>query len=116
QHMPQFVGERIRPQASRISLGQGWKRLFGAQGIAEFLKSLGKLGFVIAVLALMVSAAQDRLLSGMITHPVAYGLVMRETIINILVAITLVMAAIAVADLVWQRFHWFQDLRMTRQE
>ena len=29
QNMPQFVGERITPQMSRISLAQGWNRLFG---------------------------------------------------------------------------------------
>src|SRR4029078_7461156 len=43
QHAPSFVVDRITPKFSRISLSEGWKRLFGAQGFAEFLKSLGKL-------------------------------------------------------------------------
>ncbi|TIN50267.1 MAG: flagellar biosynthesis protein FlhB, partial [Mesorhizobium sp.] len=41
QNMPQFVGERVRPQLSRISIAKGWNRLFGIQGWVEFLKSLG---------------------------------------------------------------------------
>lgn len=116
QNMPQFVGERIRPQASRISLSEGWKRLFGAAGWVEFAKSLAKLIFVMAVLAFIVNEARDKMMSGMLTNPTTFGLVVRDVLINILVAITLVMAAIAVADLFWSRFHWRQDIMMTRQE
>jgi flagellar biosynthetic protein FlhB len=32
------------------------------------------------------------------------------------VVIVFVMGAIAAADFIWQRFHWKQDLRMTKQE
>ncbi|ODT07160.1 MAG: flagellar biosynthesis protein FlhB [Mesorhizobium sp. SCN 65-20] len=116
QNIPQFVGERIQPQASRISLSQGWKRLFGVQGFVEFLKSLGKLGFVVMVLIFVLSDEHRRLLAGMITNPVAFGSVIRGIAIDILVAIVFVMAAIAVADIVWSRFHWRAELRMTKQE
>jgi len=116
QNMPQFVGERIRPQASRISLAQGWTRLFGAAGFVEFAKSLGKLVFVFAILSFLVSEARNKVLAGMLTNPAEFGLVIRSLLINIVTSITLVMAAIAVVDLIWSRFHWLRDLRMTRQE
>jgi flagellar biosynthesis protein FlhB len=116
QNMPQIVGERIRPQFSRISISKGWSRLFGAQGFAEFLKSLGKLGLAVVVLILTLSDAHRKLLTGMITNPVAFGLVIRGIAVDILVAIVFVMALIASVDLVWSRFHWKQDLRMTKQE
>jgi flagellar biosynthetic protein FlhB len=116
QNMPQFVGERIRPQASRISLSAGWKRLFGVQGFVEFAKSLGKLGFTLAVLIFTLRECHRQLLAGMITNPVAFGHVIRGIAINILVAIVFVMALIAAIDLVWSRFHWKQDLRMSKQE
>jgi len=116
QNMPQFVGERIRPQLSRISIAQGWKRLFGLQGFVEFLKSLAKLGFVCAVLALTFSGEHLRLLSGMITNPYEYSGVIRSTAVDILTVIVLIMGAIAAADIVWSRFSWRQDMRMTRQE
>jgi flagellar biosynthetic protein FlhB len=116
QNMPQFVAERIRPQASRISLGAGWKRLFGVQGLVEFLKSLGKLGFVTVVLVFTLSESHRQLLAGMLTPPAAFGLVIREMAIDILVSIVFVMGLIAAADFVWSRFHWRQELRMTRQE
>ena len=116
QNLPQFVGERIRPQASRISLAKGWKRMFGVQGFAEFLKSLGKLGFVTLVLTFTLSDSLRQFLSGMITQTTAFALVIRGMAIDILVSIVVVMAAIAAIDLVWSRFHWRQDLRMTKQE
>jgi flagellar biosynthetic protein FlhB len=116
QNMPQFVGERIRPQASRISPMEGWKRIFGTAGWMEFAKSLGKLVFVLAVLSFAVGEARDRIMSGMLTNPTTFGLVIRDVLINMLISITLVMAAIAVADLFWSRFHWRQELKMTRQE
>ena len=116
QNLPQFVGERIRPQASRISLAKGWQRMFGAQGFAEFLKSLGKLGFASAVLAFVLSDAHQQFLSGMLTQTTAFGVVIRDMAVDILVSIVFVMALIAAVDLVWSRFHWRQDLRMTKQE
>jgi flagellar biosynthetic protein FlhB len=75
QNMPQIVGERIRPQFSRISISKGWSRVFGVQGFAEFLKSLGKLGFAVVVLILTLSEAHRKLLTGMITNPVALGVI-----------------------------------------
>ena len=116
QNMPQFVGERIRPQASRISLAKGWKRLFGQQGLVEFLKSLAKLGFVVAVLCFVLSDSLRQFLAGMLTQTTDYVAVVRRMAIDILTAIVVVMGLIAAVDLVWSRFHWRQDLRMTKQE
>jgi flagellar biosynthetic protein FlhB len=116
QNMPHIVGERIRPQLSRISLSQGWKRLFGAQGLMEFAKSLAKLGFVAFVLVLTLSQTHRRLLDGMLTNPLEFGLAIRSILIDILTAIVFVMAVIAAADFVWSRFHWKRDLRMSKQE
>src|SRR5690606_29288299 len=67
-------------------------------------------------LAFAMREAQTRLLSGMMTQPEAFGSVIRDIAIEILVSITAIMVVIAVIDLLWSRFHWRQDLRMTRQE
>ena len=116
QNVPQFVGERIRPQLSRISLAKGWSRLFGLQGFVEFLKSLAKLGFVSVVLVLVLSQDHRRLLAGMITSPLEFAMVIRQISVDILMAIVFVMALIAGADFVWSRFSWKRDMRMSKQE
>jgi flagellar biosynthetic protein FlhB len=116
QNMPQFIGERITPQLSRISLAKGWNRLFGVQGFVEFLKSLSKLGFACGVLVFTLSQDYRRLLAGMCTNPMEFGDVINGISVDILVSIVFVMALIATADLVWSRFHWKQELRMSKQE
>lgn len=116
QNTPSMVLERVRPKLSRISPAQGWSRLFGAQGLAEFLKSVGKLLLTVAFLALTLKGVHATLLQGMLSDTGAFGLVIRSILIQVLVTIALVMAVIAGIDLIWQRFHWRTDLRMTRQE
>lgn len=116
QNAPQMVGDRVMPKWERISLAKGWSRLFGAKGVAEFIKSVSKVAFTTGFLVLVMRDAPSRLLSGMSTNPAVFGIVMLEIAVEMLVTITLVMALIAAADLIWSRFNWHSDLRMTRQE
>jgi flagellar biosynthetic protein FlhB len=116
QHAPSVVFDRVAPKVSRISLAAGWKRMFGAQGLAEFVKAVCKLILALAFVIFAVREAQHRLLLGMVTQPAAFGAVIRQIAIDILVALTLAMAILAAADVVWARFSWRRDLRMTRQE
>ena len=53
-----LVFERIRPQLSRLSIAEGWKRVFGAQGQIEFLKSMFKLGAVTVLGFMLLRSAQ----------------------------------------------------------
>ena len=116
QNTPRAVLDRVQPKFSRISPMEGWKRLFGAQGLAEFLKAVAKLLLTSAFVIGTMRGVHTTLLEGMLTDPAAFGLVIRGILIQLLVTITLVMAAIAGVDLFWQRFHWLRDLMMTKQE
>ncbi|EKF41554.1 flagellar biosynthesis protein FlhB [Nitratireductor indicus] len=116
QNTPRFVLDRIQPKLSRISLKEGWGRIFGKKGFVEFLKSLGKLLVAGGFLIFAMRSAETRLLAGMITNPVDFTSVIRDIAVECLVVVTLVVAVIAVADIFWSRFQWRQDLRMSRQE
>jgi len=116
QNPPQFVIDRIQPKFSRISLVQGWKRMFGAKGMSEFIKSVAKVVVATAFVVFVLRDAPSRLLMGMATNPVSFAPVMLNILVEMLVTITLVMALIAAADLIWSRYHWRADLRMTKQE
>lgn len=116
QNPPAFVIDRIQPKLSRISIKAGWTRIFGLNGFVEFAKALGKVSLAIVVLVLVLRHTDMLLLQGMITSPVALGATIRATLVQILVSITLVMTAIGTVDLLWSRFSWRRDLRMTRQE
>ncbi|MBY8917648.1 flagellar biosynthesis protein FlhB [Nitratireductor rhodophyticola] len=116
QNTPRFVLDRIKPKLSRISLKEGWSRIFGAKGFVEFAKSVGKIIVAGGFLVLAMREAETRLLAGMITNPVEFTSVIRDIAVQSLVVVTLVVAVIAVADLFWSRHQWRVDLRMTRQE
>ena len=116
QNAPRFVLDRVQPKLSRISPVAGWKRLFGAQGLVEFLKAVGKLLIVGGVLAMALKSAQGRLLDGMITSPAEFMAVVRDITIRILVSVTLMTVVIALADLLWTRFKWHRDLRMSHRD
>ncbi|PSM18847.1 MULTISPECIES: flagellar biosynthesis protein FlhB [Nitratireductor] len=116
QNMPRFVGKRVMPKFSRISLIGGWKRVFGVKGFVEFLKSLGKVLFAMVFLYFVMHDVDVRLLQGMVTHPLGFGLVIRDLAVELVVTITIVMVLIAAADLLWSRYHWLEELRMTKQE
>lgn len=116
QNPPQFVADRIAPKWSRISIAQGWSRLFGAKGIVEFLKSVAKVSFATAFVVFVLRDSPSRLLAGMATNPTTFAPVMLDILIEMLITITMIMALIAIADIAWTRFNWRTDLRMTRQE
>lgn len=116
QNAPRAALQRVKPKLSNISLKKGWSRLFGQKGLVEFAKSVGKLSFATLCVAFAMREADAALLSGMITHSSVFGFVIRDLAMQMLTAVVLVMALIASADLVWSRYHWHQDQRMTRQE
>lgn len=116
QNTPRFVLDRIKPKVSRISLKEGWSRIFGVKGMVEFAKSLGKILVAGGFLIFAMREAETRLLAGMITNPVEFSTVIRDIAVESLVVVTLVVAVIAVADLFWSRHQWRVDLRMTKQE
>ncbi|MBB5704007.1 flagellar biosynthetic protein FlhB [Ochrobactrum daejeonense] len=116
QNAPRFVGERIRPQASRISPVKGWQRIFGRAGQVEFGKSLTKF-LAASLIVFFVFFKGNSLFSDAIaSDPGALPEFLRENIVRLLVANVLAIAAIAAFDLAWSRIHWRQELRMTRQE
>jgi flagellar biosynthetic protein FlhB len=116
QNMPRMVLDRVQPKLNRVSPIEGWKRLFGQKGLVEFAKSIGKLVLAGAVLFFALRGSLSELLAGMITAPEAFGAVIREIAIEIVLAITAIMILIGTIDLLWSRFSWRKDLMMSRQE
>jgi flagellar biosynthetic protein FlhB len=68
------------------------------------------------VLCFVLSDSLRQFLTGMLTQTTDFALVIRGMAIDILISIVVVMGLIAGVDLVWSRFHWRQDLKMTKQE
>ncbi len=116
QNAPSIVFERIRPQLSRISLGAGWKRLFGVQGWVEFLKGVFKLTALAFLAYLLVRAARFDVFNSMFMSPYALPELLQTMSIRLFASVVAAIMLLVAADLVWSRFHWRSELRMTRQE
>lgn len=116
QNSPQMVLDRILPKLSRLSIGAGWTRIFGAKGQVEFLKSTVKLAAVCLFGFLLLRAAQYEVLNAMFTDPGALPALILAIATRLVAAIAVATVVLVAADLVWTRVFWAHDLRMTRQE
>lgn len=116
QNTPRLVAKRIKPDPSRLSLAKGWKRLFGQQGLVEFLKSLFKFSAVSAATYITLRAMSWDVWNTMLTHPGNLPGVIYEILISGISAVAVAALVLAIADFSWTRYHWYQQQRMTREE
>jgi flagellar biosynthesis protein FlhB len=116
QNIPQANSERIKPQFSRISPAKGWSRLFGMQGLTEFLKSLAKLAAVSVVAAIMVRAELSDILHALSAEPAVLPRLILDLSFRVVLALFIVALLLALGDLVLSRYQWRHQLRMTKQE
>jgi len=116
QNAPRIVFERLRPDLSRISPGEGWHRIFGAQGQTEFLKSVVKfLGISVVAFALL-DVDSSQFTSAMFVDPGAVPSLIANLATRFVAGMAIAVLLLVVFDIIWSRIHWRQELRMTRQE
>ena len=116
QNAPRLVLDRIQPNFSRISPAQGWSRIFGAQGLVEFAKSVFKFVSVSLVVGFVLRASEARAFEAMYTDPAALPEMILTIAMRLVSAISIATIVLVALDLAWARFHWRRELRMTKQE
>lgn len=116
QNVPSLVSERIRPQWNRISPMSGWKRIFGRSGLVEFAKSLFKFATITVVASLLLKSEQHKVFNAMFSDPTLIPELMLTMAMRLVSAIAIATIVLVAADLVWARFKWRNDLKMTPQE
>ena len=116
QNPLQVTFERIMPKASRLSIGEGWRRIFGARGAVDFLKSLFKFGSISLILYIIIKSEMPAALSVMIKPPQLMPGIILEITIKLVSAVMMTALVLAAVDTVWSRMAWRRDLRMTHQE
>lgn len=116
QNAPRIVFERIKPEYSRLSIAQGWGRIFGGQGRVEFAKAVFKFVAISVVVAIVLRAEEAAAVNAMFGDPAAIPELILTTAMRLVSTISIATIVLVALDLVWARFHWRRDLRMTRQE
>jgi flagellar biosynthetic protein FlhB len=116
QNAPRVVFDRIMPDMSRISVVQGWGRIFGGQGRVEFAKSVFKFIAISIVVMVILRAEEAVAVNSLFSDPTAVPEIILTSAMRLVSTISIATIVLVALDLVWARFHWRSELRMTKQE
>jgi flagellar biosynthesis protein FlhB len=108
--------ERLKPSLSKLSPMAGFKRLFGLDGLVNFIKGLAKVGLVGAAAFAAAWPERSRIGVALDATPLGMMTITFSLVMRVLLAVLAVYAIIAVLDYVYQRQRFFSRHRMTRQE
>lgn len=111
-----FTAEKMKPKLSKISPIAGFKRLFGAEALMQFVKTTIKM-FVIAFVAYSILMPHAKEMSVLVNmEPVALMPILLEILMQLCFALLGVIAVSSVVDYMIQRFAWLKRNRMSKQE
>jgi flagellar biosynthetic protein FlhB len=116
QHRLVWTFETLTPKLSKISPLSGLKRIFSAQGLANFAKGLVKLVLVGTVLTALMWPERARLIGLERMDPAAVLPLTRTLALRILGAFVAMLAVVAAADYLFQYRQWYQRQKMSLRE
>jgi flagellar biosynthetic protein FlhB len=116
QHRLVWSTESLKPKLSKISPMSGFKRLFGKQGWANFVKGLFKIALLGAVMTALLWPERKRLDTMVTADPAAILPMTQELALQILGAVVAILAIIAAADFLFQYRQWFERQKMSFRE
>ena len=111
-----FSPERLSLDFSKVSPASGFKRVFGLDGLMQFLKSLVKVSLT-ALLAWWVLKPHLNELEDLAKfEPLAMMTFAADILRRLVFAVAAFLAVVAGADWFWQRQRFMQRMRMTKEE
>jgi flagellar biosynthetic protein FlhB len=116
QHRLVWSAETLKPKFSKVSPGAGFKRIFGKQGVANFVKGLFK---VIALGAVMMAVLwpERYRLEAMVRFDVSSIMVVTTSLtLQLMGAVVAMLAVVAIADFFFQYRTWFERQKMSLQD
>jgi flagellar biosynthesis protein FlhB len=111
-----FAGKSLKPDFARLSPAKGLARMYGAESLAELLRSLLRVALIGGVGAWMVWRSFATLLSmpqASLEAAVAGGV---DLALTALLAMVGSLALLAAIDVPWQHYQHRSKLKMTKQE
>ncbi|MBN8608672.1 MAG: flagellar biosynthesis protein FlhB [Caulobacterales bacterium] len=116
QDRPTFTGERLTPKLDKLNPIEGFKRVFGKQAVATFLKSLAKLVLVGAVLGWVLWPRDATLERISLLDPSALLPWIQDRVVAMLIALASAAALLAAVDYVFTRQSYMERMKMSRRE
>lgn len=116
QHGFIVSAESLKPKLEKISLIKGVQRQFSLRSVMEFAKGLIKLTIVGAVAAAVVWP-EVRDLRYTVRMSLGDLLELIYTLaLKLMISVAAIMAAVAALDMLYQRFEFLKQMRMSRRE
>jgi flagellar biosynthesis protein FlhB len=106
----------LRPSFSRVNPRAGLQRLFGANGLAEALKSCAKIALMTLIAWHVLAGDLAALLAAPFADAATLAARCARPVLHVLIAVLLAQTAIAAADLMWVRVRHARTMRMSRQD
>lgn len=116
QGRPTISWDKVAPKWSKLSPMGGFKRLFGMSTFVEFGKTLAKFAIVSVVAVTVVWPYSRRLEDVLFADPNMLTALIGGLIVKLLLAVTIIVAILAGADYLYQRFAFMKRMRMSRQD
>jgi len=116
QHRLVWSGESLKPSFSKVSPASGAKRIFGKQAAANFAKGIFKLVALGAVMMAVLWPERHRLESLVRFDPDAILGVTAGLTKHLMGAVVVMLAAVAIADYVFQYRQWYERQKMSLTE
>jgi flagellar biosynthetic protein FlhB len=108
--------DRIKPKASNISPLSGLKRLFSADSLVEFTKSLVKVLIIGAIAIWATAQAVSDMWAAPGFIPEALPSYLSEAAVRLLLVVAAFLVPLAIFDIFWKRFDWRRKNRMSHKE
>jgi type III secretion protein U len=111
-----FAFDKLKPSAQKLNPLTNLKNIFSKKNFMEFLKSVLKIGFLSALLWILLRDALPILTSIPQAGLAGMGSVVGSLLKTMVINVGLAYAAIALADFAWQRFQYRKGLMMSKDE
>ncbi|THF57261.1 type III secretion system export apparatus subunit SctU [Pseudothauera rhizosphaerae] len=111
-----FAFEAVKPSAKKLNALANAKNMVSKKNMVEFLKNCIKVGFLTALLFIVLRDEIPRLLTLPLAGIVGVGTAIGSLLYVVIVNVAMVYVVLALADFVWQRFNHKKQLMMSKDE
>lgn len=111
-----FAPQAIQPKLDNLNIISNLKQKFSAKNLMEFVKSVLKIAVIACVAYLMIRGLLGSLVKLVYTDTDTIGDLLFTGIKQLIVYTGIAYAAIALADMVWQRHSYLKQLMMSKDE
>lgn len=111
-----FSSKPLTPDISKISIIEGFKRMFGLKAVVELLKSAIKIVIIGGAMAFVVWQRRDQLIGLLDSDIVTILVQLKILLLWLLGTVVAIMAVLAVGDFLFQKFQYIAKNRMSPHE